>query len=433
MTLSIKNNPKYAKILHWGKLITITGSAQLIIQAIAFICGITIIRLLPVREYAFYTLANTTLGAMSMLSDGGITYGVMAEGGKVWQDKNKLGIVLNTGLTLRRKFATICIVLGMPLLLFLLIQHGASWLMSSLIVLSLVPAFLVALSGSLLEIVPKLHQNIVALQKIQVLNNIGRMISLYLTIFLFPFAFVAIFAAGLPQVWANFKLRRLTKQNAYAPNNEIDPIVRKRILNIVKRILPDAAYYSISGQISIWLISVFGTTSSIAQIGALGRLATMLTILTVLFSTLVSPRFARLPLEKSLLLKRFVPILLSLFGISIVIIISTYLLANPILWVLGKNYHGLQKEIVLMMISSCLTFVSSATFSVYSTKGWALNPLITIPISICSIILGIFLINIHSLAGILELNIFTATSTTIIHIIYSFYKILNIKSVGHER
>ncbi|MEZ2333996.1 lipopolysaccharide biosynthesis protein [Mucilaginibacter sp. RCC_168] len=432
MSFSIKNNPKYAKVLHWGKLITITGSAQLIIQAIAFICGITIIRLLPIREYAFYTLANTTLGTMTMLSDGGITYGVMAEGGKVWQDKIKLGIVLNTGLNLRRKFATICILLGMPLLLILLIQHGASLLMSLLIIASLVPAFLVTLSGSLLEIVPKLHQNIVALQKIQVLNNIGRIISLYLTIFLFPFAGVAIFAAGVPQVWANIKLRRLTKQNAYAANNETDPIVKKRILNIVKRILPDAAYYSVSGQISIWLISFFGTTSSIAEIGALGRLATVLTILTVLFSTLVSPRFARLPYDTSVLLKRFVPILFSLFAISIVIVLTTFLLSHQILWVLGKNYHGLKKELVLMMISSCLTFISSVTFSVYSTKGWALNPLITIPISVSSIILGIFLINIHSLAGILELNIFTAITTTIIHIIYSFYKILNIKIVNEH-
>ncbi len=67
----------------WGKLISVTGSAQVLIQALGFISGIIIIRLLPTEEYAFYTLANTMLGTMNILSDAGVSTGVMAQGGKV--------------------------------------------------------------------------------------------------------------------------------------------------------------------------------------------------------------------------------------------------------------------------------------------------------------------------------------------------------------
>lgn len=71
----------------WAKLIAITGSAQVMVQAIGFISGILVIRLLPTHEYALYTLANTMLGTMTLLADGGIATGVMSQGGKVWQDK----------------------------------------------------------------------------------------------------------------------------------------------------------------------------------------------------------------------------------------------------------------------------------------------------------------------------------------------------------
>ena len=135
--IKFKQHPKYDTIANWGKLISITGSSQVIVQAVGFASGILIIRLLPVQEYAFYTLANTMLGAMTILSDGGISTGVMAQGGKVWEDKQKLGKVLVTGLQMRKKFAVVSMIISLPILLYLLIHNGASWLTSFLIILSI--------------------------------------------------------------------------------------------------------------------------------------------------------------------------------------------------------------------------------------------------------------------------------------------------------
>ena len=87
------NLARSEKAVTWFKLISITGGAQLIVQAIGLVSGIIVIRLLSTSEYGLYTLANTMLGTMIILADGGISAGVMAQGGKVWQDKNQLGIV----------------------------------------------------------------------------------------------------------------------------------------------------------------------------------------------------------------------------------------------------------------------------------------------------------------------------------------------------
>jgi O-antigen/teichoic acid export membrane protein len=51
--------PSSERIKYWLKLITVTGTAQVIVQAVGFLSGILVIRLLSVDEYALYTLANT--------------------------------------------------------------------------------------------------------------------------------------------------------------------------------------------------------------------------------------------------------------------------------------------------------------------------------------------------------------------------------------
>ena len=182
----ISTDPNYIKALEWGRLITITGGTQLTVQLTGFISGILIVRLLPTQEYALYTLANTMLGTMTILSDSGIANGVMAEGGKVWQDKEALGVILSTGLTLRRKLGIISLIVTLPILAYLLLTHGASWVATALILAAIIPAFFAALSDSLLEIIPKLHQDIKPLQRNQAEVSLGRMALSGLFIFAFP-------------------------------------------------------------------------------------------------------------------------------------------------------------------------------------------------------------------------------------------------------
>ena len=206
----IADNPHYIRVFEWGKLVAVTGSAQILVQAVGLISGILVIRLLPTQEYALYTLANTMLGTMTNLADGGISAGVMAHGGKVWQHREKLGVVLVTGLDLRKKFAVGSLLVATPVLLYLLHHHGASWLMSALITVSLIPAFVTALSGGLLVVAPLLQQDIFPIQKNQINTNLGRLALLMLTLFFFPLTFLAVLAAGIPQIWANRRLRKIS-------------------------------------------------------------------------------------------------------------------------------------------------------------------------------------------------------------------------------
>ena len=391
---------RYKKILEWGRLLAITGGAQAIVQAIGLISGILVIRTLSTDQYALYILANTMLGTMILLADGGITTGVMSQGGKVWQDRAQLGSVMVTGMHLRKKFAIVSSLISIPILAILLTQHGANWIEVILIIISIIPAFFAALSGSLLEIAPKLNQDIQELQKIQVITNIGRFLLLVLTLLVFPFAFIAILASGLPQIWSNKRLTRLSSE--YVDRNQsISPKVRSEILSVVKKIIPGAIYFCLSGQITIWLVSMFGSTKAIAQVGALGRLAMVLNLFLVILSTLIIPRFARVIGSSRIVLRRFfqiqgVAILTSLFVIAFVM-----LFPNEILSILGHSYTDLTKEIVIMAVVACMGLMVGVTYSTTISRGVVLTPAINITGHILTQVVCLFLLDLSKTSHVL--------------------------------
>jgi hypothetical protein len=414
----LNNNSTFEKIVGWTKLAGAVGIFQLLIQGISFACGIFVIRLLPTQEYALYTLANTTLGAMTILADGGIASGVMAQGGQVWQDREQFGKVLATGLDLRKKFAAISLLVFLPVLLYLLHYHGASWLTASLICASIIPAFFTALSGTLFGIVPKLAQHILPVQKVELGASVGRLALLALSIFFFPLAFVAILAAGLPQFWANFRLKSIARIFV-DDKQKPDAAIRLQIFTMVKRLLPESIYYCISGQLTIWIISILGSTAAVAQVGALGRVSIIFVLISTITAALVVPRFARLPNDSSILFKRFLQIQLGLIAAYVAIVGACWLFSSQILLVLGDKYTGLSRELILLLIGSTISSMSGNSFYLSNNRGWVINPFIPIAVSIASICVGVYFLKISSLEGVLIFNILIAIPQFIVHFTYA--------------
>lgn len=410
----------YSNTLKWGKLISYTGGAHILAQAIGFLSGILVIRLLPVEEYAFYTLANTMLGTMTVLADGGISTGVMSEGGKVWQDKKKLGIVISTGLKLRKTFARGSLLFAVPFLSYLLYKHDASLLMTGLIILSLIPAFYAALSDSLLQIVPKLHQEIGPLQKNYIGVGLGRLALTAGSLFLFPFTFLAIFASGVPRLYGNLKLKKIAEPFADYKHPQ-DSLVREEILMFVKKLLPGAIYYCISGQLVIWLISLFGSTNAIAQVGALSKLMVIMGVFMALHNTLIIPRFARLPDNRIVIRRRVFQVLLILIFLSLGIIGLVSFFPKELLLILGSYYSDLSRELLLITIGSCISLISASISKMNSARGIIPSPVYYIPLLIIVQALLLYLLDVSLLINVLWFSLISASFGLIYRLIHFLY------------
>ena len=392
----------------WVKLVGVTGGAQVLIQGLGFLVGIYIIHILSKEQYAYYTLANTMLGTMAVLADGGISTGVMAEGGKEWEDRKQLGEILATGMHMRKQFALGSLLVSIPILFYLLNDQGLDWWQSALLIACLIPAFLAALSGSLLQIVPRLHQEINELLKINVQLNVVRLVLTLPVLYFVPFASLAILASGVGQWVNNIQLRKLSLGKAdwkTAPN----PEYRRRIMEKVKKVLPGSIYYCISGQITVWLIAFFSSTESVAEIGALSRLMMVLTLVKLSLDMLVVPRYARLPSSKSVVIARFFQVLLLLITLSVAIVGAVALFPQWFLWILGDGYQNLEYEVVLMTIGSCITLMSGVAYLMASSRGIIPNPYLFIVFNIVGeVILIYFFIDYTTLEGVIIFSIYAA-------------------------
>ena len=427
----LRQNSKLNKAFTWAKLISMTSFAQAIVQGMGFISGILVIRWLPTQEYAMYTIANAMLGTMTVLADGGIASGVMSQGGQAWKDQTKLGTVIVTGMHLRRKFAIGSLLFAIPALFFLLRYNHASLTTTLLIILSIIPAFWAALSDSLLEIAPKLNQNIIVLQKNQVTVSITRLIFITTTLFFFPWTFLAILGNGIPRIWGNIRLREITSRYALLTQKP-DKEVSRNILNVVKRTLPGAIYYCLSGQITIWLLSIFGNTQSIAQVGALSRLAMLLTLVTSVFTTLFEPRFARLPQNKRLIFSRLFQIQGGLFFFSGILVFIVWLFPTHILFILGKEYSKLSFEVVLQAGVSCMAMISGSMYRLSSARGVVPRPVIFIPVIIAIQIAGALMVDFSHVRGALTFSIITFAGAWLYRFIYFFINV-NKKLKGEHK
>lgn len=419
-------DPWIARLYTWGKLITVTGASQAVVQAVSFLCGIVVIRLLPTQEYALYVLANTMLGTMTVLSDSGISTGVTSRGGMVWKNPDLLGAVLVTGFRLRKMFAIGSLIVAIPLMTMLLLNHGAGLLTTVLIVIAIIPAFISSISGSLYQVAPRLHQDIFALQKNQITSNFIRLLASAVALMFFPFAFLTLFISGLSQAWSNANLKRISQR--YADwSQKADVAIQFEILRFVKRLLPGSVYYCISGQLSLWLIAIFGSTSSIAEVGALARLVLVLSFFSVMMNVLVIPRFARLGENRRIILAYYTKIQLMMLVVSAALVFLAWLFSEEILLVLGDAYMHLNSELVLCVIGGSLNLIVGLSYVLNSCRGWLLHPVIGIGVGIAGIIAGLSLLDISTLRGVLLFNIFTGIVGLFVHPLYGFMKIQSLK------
>jgi O-antigen/teichoic acid export membrane protein len=410
-----KPRPKTATF----RLVGFTLLTQVAIQAIAFVCGLVVVRTLSLEQYAIFTLANVMLGTMSVLADGGVAAGTMSEGGKVWREKIPLGSVLKTAFAIRKKFAACCLVFAIPILLGLLHHHGASWKASACVTLCLTPVFLITLSNTIFEIAPKLHQDIALLQQVRVGANLIRLLVTIGFLLVAPFAIVAIIASGAGQLYANLRLRFLSSRY-FEKDAPISEEVEMEISRVVHRIFPGALYYSFSTQITYFLLSIFGTTTSIAQLGALGRISVVLVLLNSIFATIVVPRYARLD-DNSALLSKFLRVnLLLIAAVGVAVTVANFW-AYEILWVLGPSYANLEQEVTLVMLSSGLSLCSSSAYSLSTARAIVPPPVRFYGTMIVIQSLAIIALDFSTVKGAILFSIVTFSSSYALRFAYFIY------------
>jgi O-antigen/teichoic acid export membrane protein len=404
----------------WRSLqaLSLTAGAQSGIQLIAIITGLAVVRLLPVREYAYYTIANAALGSLTVLTDCGVTQSVLALGGNVWQRPAALGAVVAGGLRMRRIFAVLAMTVAIPFVFAQLRQQGAESSTALLVTLSILPLLLSSITVQVLEVVPRLHQRLGGLQRIQLASAALRFLSTVAAVSLYPLAWLATLGAGIAQTWAMWRTARLAGTLAElqaAP----DRSASREMTRMVARAAPNAIYYALSGQITVWLIAFLGTTSAVAQVGALGRLAMIYNVVTAAFTVMVVPRFARAQFaQRRGALTRYWRAQLALLVPLGLIMAVVAVFPRTVLLLLGTQYLDLLTEVLLAAAGGAVGTLAGIAYALAAARGVITSPWLVVPVALLVQAGLILSLPMSTVSGVLWLGVF---SNLTLWTIYSLY------------
>ena len=392
------------QLANWTRMLTRFLSLEALVQGLTFACGILIVRALPKADYALFTVANTMLATMNLMADNGIGSGITAIGGRVWQDRSRFGQLIATAMRLRRTFAVISVTLVTPLLFWMLVHTGATVSYAGLITVFVLLGFYFQLTVGILIPIPRLHLEVNRIQNLNAFSTALRLVLLVLAYGIFLNTAIALLAAAISLGLQEVILRRWTPQMAdlHQPPNPDD---RKEILSIVRAQAPNSIYYCVQSQLTVWLISVFGSAAGVAEVGALGRLAVIFAMLASVMGNVIYPRFARVQ-EPGLLWRRYWQILGGHAALALLLLAFAGLFPEPLLWVLGPKYAHLRHELFLMVLSAVLFSILACMWQLNVARGWIVSPWLMIPIGVLAQLILILVLDVSQVRGVLLLNIY---------------------------
>ncbi|MBV9127817.1 MAG: hypothetical protein JO117_06980, partial [Verrucomicrobia bacterium] len=230
--------------------------------------------------------------------------------------------------------------------------------------------------------VPRFRGEVARLQRIDLLGALGRVGGLALLLpwrLNAPLALAVSTVAALAQVGLTRRLVTsvLGPWTAAAP----DPDDRRRILGTVRRMAALAVFNCFQGQIVLWLIGLFGNTTSIAEVGALGRLAVLFTIAGSVQNSLLFPRFARCQ-DPAGLRWRYLGIAGAAAALGVALLLAACAFPQLFLRLLGPKYLHLGSALPLMVGSAVLGFLCATLWGLNSSRAWVTGAWWNIPLTL---------------------------------------------------
>jgi len=417
--LNETSTPIIRRALHRARVVGNFAFVQAVVQIISFLSGILLIRHLDQREYAYFTIANTMQGTLNVLADIGISIGLVSIGGRVWQDRERFGQLVNTALGLRRKLGLAAVIVIVPVLYYLLVKNGASTNYTALLIIAVLAGLSVQLSIGVLSVVPRLRSDIGRIQSIDLAGAVARFLTLVVLMYLFLNGAVALAVGSATLLLQYWMLHRYVGGviDLGAPENSED---RAAMLGFIRSQAANAIFFCLQGQITVFLISLFGRqVSSIAEVGALGRLAMIFAVLSHLLANVFAPAFARCQ-NAAKLRWQYAGIVGAVAGFSLTIIGAAYFFPSQFLFVLGNKYAHLNRELFLMVGGAVIMAMASTLWSLNAAKAWIAGSWLYIPLTLGTQLILIPFTDFASVPGVLTFNLISAIPSLLLNVALSY-------------
>jgi O-antigen/teichoic acid export membrane protein len=392
---------------------------QATVQLLAFTSGILLVRWLPQREYAYFTIANAMQATLNLLADLGISVGLISIGGRVWHDRHRFGELINTGLAVRRKLAAVAAIVVSTILYAMLARNGAPFPYALLLIGIVLVGFILQFSIDVFVVVPRLRSDIGKIQTIDITCTTMRLLLIVGLVYLFATAGLAVGIATATFVLQYVLLRSYAAKvvDLSAGENAED---RQEILRLIKALAASALFYCFQGQITVFLISFFGRqAASVAEVGALGRLAMIFTVVMNMLANVFVPAFARCQ-DKGRLRALYLLIAggVALFGAGVLAAAAFF--PEQFLFVLGNRYTHLHRELLLMLGAAVVSAFAGTLWMLNASKAWITGSWLYIPLTLATQLALIRFTDFSRVDSVLLFNLISLLPSLFVNLALSF-------------
>ncbi|PWQ98712.1 hypothetical protein [Leucothrix arctica] len=382
-------------------LIFLTGSVAA--QGISALTGLLLARWLAVSDYATYTIMITLIGAMSILTKGGATFGYSAILGRVWPDRKLVSEAVLAVTNVRKKVSIFVLPFVIASTSFLLDRNEVSFIENFILCLFIVALWWADMKTSLVEQVLFYAKITTSIQVLDTFLSILRLIAisviyLFSSIYILPVMLISVLVASLRILpinkWAGEFLQTRDVENNNSFTKEINGSVKKQ--------LPVEIYYVFQAQIVLFCLSFFSNSQDVAGFGALGRIAQLLVPVTMFTYAFSIPIYTRASENVGRLLILF--ILLSLAPGLFLLCISVFY-PDMLLWLIGPNYSNMHNEIIWAVFATLISVTSGVFRNLVSSRGKMKYNFLQIPLGFLWVGIAVFLIDLSTIIGAFQLQI----------------------------
>jgi O-antigen/teichoic acid export membrane protein len=407
------------KFVRLGKTLLQFTTIQVIVQILGLLVSLLLVRKMPKEQYAYYTIANALLSTVLQLSDSGMTPGLQAVGGPFHNDNHRMGQLLRTGIGMRRMMYFLAAAIVLPIIPYMLFRAGAHMPTITEVLILVIVATQLQLVVSIYSAIPRLRGDIRVLQWMGIAGAGIR----FLIILPAYFAHISIGLALLSQILSSagqiYVLSRWAHRNIDMTATP-DKGFRSGIWRIVKAQIPYEIYGVFQGQISVWLITIFGSANQVADLGALTRLGVVFVVVAQVINSVLTPRLSRC-VTPSRLRSIYWQIFLAYVLFTGVCLSGVLMQRGLVVKMLGTQYANIHSDLVYAMVLQAIWVLQGGALALNMSRGWVVPAYFGITLTILTQVVVFQLVNLATLRGVLLAGMGVALVNLILQLLGSEY------------
>jgi hypothetical protein len=361
-----------------------TGAIESAGVGLGAISGLLIVNMLPKSVYAEYTFLVACTMLLVGLSDMGLGHCYLPIVGERHQDRHWVFGACQRIYRRRWQLFVIAAVIVVPYWLYISLQHA--WVAPGYVLASLIiiPVTLVGFREGLMSSIIVILGRVMALNRINGLASVFRLGLVLLALFFISdnFVIVGLLAATLGGSAVALMLATRESNDLGFHREEMNEderkTVDKEITRILRPIIIPTLFYQFQSVITIFLISLLGAASMLAEVGALTKIGLVLTIVDRVVSLLVFPPIARTPRGPGLvkLIVRTHVIYLMFMG---ALFSTAWFLPQYWILLVGKQYSDSANLVWMAFLPAILMNGAGFAYSTLTTRGETSKQIYIIP------------------------------------------------------